>query len=151
MITLQRRIFSLTAASPSSGAVIFCFAACISAIPYFHISIIHILPRHPFRRPIFSYIISPAASRPSYILINILPATPSAIPYYYIPATPSLAENPCIILLLLLSLPIIPYNISPATPAPADNPSIIYPPPRRWIHYFLVSILCGRIPLHPDL
>lgn len=132
MITLQRRIFSLTAASPSGGAVIFCFAACISAIPYLHISIIHILPRHPFRRPIFSYIISPAASRPLYISILLYP--PRALgrpifPYYYLPRrlsaviyfhiiisppTPSLAENPCIILPLLLPLPIIPYNISPA-------------------------------------
>ena len=123
MITLQRRIFSLTAASPSSGAVIFCFAACISAIPYLHISIIHILPRHPFRRPIFSYIISPAASRPSYIFpYYYLPRRLLTVPYFRIIIFPA-ASRPSYISILLsspraLGRPIFPYYYIPCRPCP---------------------------------
>lgn len=134
MITLQRRIFSLTAASPSGGAVIFVlqpvfppfhiyifplfisFPAILSAVPYFHI----LYPPPPLDRHIFPFNIFPAASRPSYIF-----------PYYYLPRRLS----------AVIYFHII---ISPAAPAPADNPSIIYPPPRRWIQFFLVFILYGR-------
>ena len=119
MITLQRRIFSLTAASPSGGAVIFVlqpvfppfhiyifplfisFPAILSAVLYFHI----LYPPPPLGRHIF--------------------------PYYYIPRA-------------LSAVPYFHIIISPAAHAPADNPSIIYPPPRRWIRFFLVFILYGR-------
>lgn len=134
MITLQRRIFSLTAASPSGGAVIFVlrpvfppfhiyifplfisFPAILSAVLYFHI----LYPPPPLDRHIFPFNIFPAASRPSYIF-----------PYYYLPRA-------------LSAVPYFHIIISPAAPAPADNPSIIYPPPRRWIQFFLVFILYGR-------
>ena len=134
MITLQRRIFSLTAASPSGGAVIFVlqpvfppfhiyifplfisFPAILSAVLYFHI----LYPPPPLDRHIyFRIIIFPAASRPSYISILLYP--PRA-----------------------LGRPIFPYYYIPCRPCPADNPSIIYPPPRRWIRFFLVFILYGR-------
>ena len=150
MITLQRRIFSLTAASPSGGAVIFVlqpvfpsfhiyifplfisFPAILSAVLYFHI----LYPPLPFDCHIYFHLISsplpfrqssipilisfPLPFRQSYIFpFNIFPATLSAVPYFHI-------------------------IISPAAHAPADNPSIIYPPPRRWIQFFLVFILYGR-------
>ena len=152
MITLQRRIFSLTAASPSGGAVIFCFAACISAIPYLHISIIHILPRHPFRRPIFSYIISPAASRPSYISILLYP--PRALgrpifPYYYLPHRLSTV----IYISVLLSSPpplgrhIFPYYYIPRTLSAVPYfRIIIFPAASRPSH---ISILLYPLPPLP--
>ena len=160
MITLQRRIFSLTAASPSGGAVIFVlqpvfppfhiyifplfisFPAILSAVLYFHI----LYPPPPLDRHIFSLIsslpplpqfhiiISPARSRPSHISVLLSSPPPLGrhiFPYYYIPRA-------------LSAVPYFHIIISPAAPAPADNPSIIYPPPRRWIQFFLVFILYGR-------
>lgn len=148
MITLQRRIFSLTAASPSGGAVIFVlqpvfppfhiyifplfisFPAILSAVLYFHI----LYPPPPLDRHIFPFNIFPAASRPSYISVLLSSSPPLGrhiFPYYYIPRA-------------LSAVPYFRIIISPAAPAPADNHSIIYPPPRRWIQFFLVFVLYGR-------
>lgn len=139
MITLQRRIFSLTAASPSGGAVIFVlqpvfppfhiyifplfisFPAILSAVLYFHI----LYPPPPLDRHIFPFNIFPAASRPSYIF-----------PYYYLPRRLS----------AVIYFHII---ISPARSRPSHISILLYPlppmpPPRRWIQFFLVFILYGR-------
>ena len=116
MITLQRRIFSLTAASPSGGAVIFVLRP---VFPPFHI---YIFP-----------------------LFISFPAILSAVLYFHILYPPPPLDRH--IFSLISSLPPLPQFhiiISPAAPAPADNPSIIYPPPRRWIQFFLVFILYGR-------
>ena len=165
MITLQRRIFSLTAASPSGGAVIFVlqpvfppfhiyifplfisFPAILSAVPYFHIiifparsrpsyiSIINILPHCPFGSHIYFHLISsPPPFPPSYIFIYYIPRRLLTVIYFHLISSPP--PLGCHIYFRII--------ISPAAPAPADNPSIIYPPPRRWIQFFLVFILYGR-------
>lgn len=129
MITLQRRIFSLTAASPSGGAVIFVlqpvfppfhiyifplfisFPAILSAVLYFHI----LYPPPPLDRHIFPFNIFPAASRPSYIFpYYYLPRRLSAVIYFHIIISPALS-----------AVPYFHIIISPAAHAPADNP----PPP----------------------
>ena len=137
MITLQRRIFSLTAASPSGGAVIFVlrpvfppfhiyifplfisFPAILSAVLYFHI----LYPPPPLDRHIFPFNIFPAASRPSYISILLYP--PRALGrhiYFRIIIFPA-ASRPSYISILLyppraLGRPIFPYYYIPCRPCP---------------------------------
>ena len=144
LITLQRRIFSLTAASPSGGAVIFVlqpvfppfhiyifplfisFPAILSAVLYFHI----LYPPPPLDRHIFSLIsslpplpqfhiiISPARSRPSHISVLLSSPPPLGrpiFPYYYIPRA-------------LSAVPYFRIIIFPAASRPSYISILLYPP-----------------------
>lgn len=136
MITLQRRIFSLTAASPSGGAVIFVlqpvfppfhiyifplfisFPAILSAVLYFHI----LYPPPPLDRHIFPFNIFPAASRPSYIFpYYYLPRRLSAVIYFHIIISPARSRPSHISILLYPLLPFPPADNPPPPAAPMDT------------------------------
>lgn len=124
MITLQRRIFSLTAASPSGGAVIFVLSLYFrhSIFTYFHYS-------YP----------SPPSFPPSYIFIYYIPRRLLTVIYFHLISSPPPLDRHIYFRIIIF----------PARSRPSHISILLYPlpplpPPRRWIQFFLVFILYGR-------